>query len=94
MLTENIRTLCETFRTYATDGMELAPAACTTIAVLLDDMTMQAEALEEIARQVAKHHCIPEDVLRIAALLHRHGVAAGPGTLGRAGVQTRQGAFE
>lgn len=83
MLTENIRTLCATFRTYTTDGMKLAPAACTTIAVLLDDMAEQAEALEEIARQVAKHHCIPEDVLRIAALLHRDGVAAGPGALGK-----------
>ena len=77
MLTQNIKTLAESFGRYATDGMVLEPAAVAVVLAVLDDMAQQADALEEIARQVARHHDIPEEILRIATLLHRDGVSRG-----------------
>ncbi|MBC7907011.1 MAG: hypothetical protein H7Y60_09740 [Rhodospirillaceae bacterium] len=77
MLTENIKALAESLDQYMDTGATFEPVALAGICAVLDDMATTAEALEEIARTIAHHHGLSEDILRIATLLARNGVSAG-----------------
>ena len=58
-------------------GAAIEPAQAFLMAGDLERLAKDVEALEAIADTVAHHHGIPQQILRIAALLHRDGVSRG-----------------
>lgn len=77
MISEILQALADRLGAHQKYGVVLEPGAVAAICRILEDQAHQAKALEEAADRHFAGHGLPDEVVRIATLLARHGVSAG-----------------
>lgn len=85
MLSHDIQALADRFASYRLGGMQISPEGVAHLVTCLQDLVQKAERLE--AAKVSPSvqltgHDLPDNVVRIAAVLARKGVMVGPRPVG------------